>query len=126
MSNSSLPGGVPRSALNCVSRKTIQNMEEAGAPAGDIAFARATRESTEANHVAFHRAYISQYNPRDPWREPNNWIMHPTNYAYGGGHRSPEYMAHMFSQLNHPVILYGPQFYVQPPMQPYVVFQTPY
>ena len=113
-----------RSQMNCVSSKTIRKMEEKGAPEEHIAHAKATQYSMDANEVAFHRAYIQQYNRADPWREPNNWVMHPTNYQFGGGHRSPQYIGQMLGTLGQPVVIYGPAFTLHPSMQPHVVFNT--
>ena len=74
-------------------------------------------KSTLPGDVAIHRSFIQNYNPTDPWRQPNNWVMHPMDYQFGPGQSSPQYIGGMFSQLP------GPPFAVNPYMNPYVVFR---
>lgn len=106
-----------------MSNKTIQRMETGGASEADVAFARNTQYSTDANDVARHREYINRYNGGDPYRELNNWVMHPQSYQYGYGARSPQQIGIMMSQLPGPVYLSGPSFTVHPAMSPYVQFR---
>jgi len=42
--------------------------------------------------------------------EPNNFVMHPANYNFGAGQRSPEHIAFMLAQANGPVYIAGPTF----------------
>lgn len=107
----------------CVSDKTISSMKARGASKQDITYAQETQYSMDANDVARHRAYINQYNRGDPWREPNNFIMHPDSYQFGSGHRSPQYIGQMFSTLPVGAVnIAGPQFHLHPQISPYVYF----
>lgn len=107
-----------------LSSKTISRMERKGASNEDIAYAKQTQFSMDANDVARHRGYINQYNGYDPWREPNNFMLHPSNYQFGtSGHTSPQFIGGMLSTLPiGSVNINGPQFYVHPSMSPYVYF----
>ena len=54
----------------------------------------------------------TNYQFSDPWREPNNFVMHPTNYQFnvpGKPNTSPQYIGGMFSTLQQPVYINGPQ-----------------
>jgi hypothetical protein len=108
-----------------MSDKTIQKMEKGGATAEQINFARQTQMSMDPRHVVHHRALIDQYNPGDPWRQPNNFVMHPMNYQFGPGQLSPQYIGGMLSTLPQPVVMSGPQFPIHPAISPYIVF-NPY
>lgn len=107
----------------CLSNKTIRRMEEKGASQAKIDYARRTQYSTDPRDVRFHREYILDYNPGDPWREPNNFVLHPYSYQFGDGHRSPQFIGGMFNTLGQPVVFNGPPGYVHPAIAPYVVFR---
>lgn len=107
-----------------LSNKTINNMKKQGASSADINFATHTQHSTDANDVARHREYINRYNGGDPYRELNNWVMHPQSYQYGYGSRSPQQIGMMMGQLPGPVYINGPSFGVHPAMSPYVQFRS--
>jgi hypothetical protein len=101
-----------RQQLCCVDSRTITNMEEQGASQEAIDFAKRTQYSTDPDHVRRHRGYIKSYNNDDPWREPNNFILHPDNYEFdvkGRPNTKPEYIGQMFSTLQAPVYIDGPQ-----------------
>ena len=85
----------------CVDHRTIKNMEQRGASQNQIDWAKKTQYSTDARDVARHRELINKYNPGDPWREPNNFILHPDSYRFGSGNRSPEFIGGMFGTLQH-------------------------
>lgn len=106
----------------CLSNRTIENMRRGGASDKDIQFAVDTQWSTDARDVARHREYIVDYNPGDPWREPNNFILHPASYEFGSGRRSEQFIGDMFSQLPAPVVIHGPAFALHPALAPHVVF----
>lgn len=106
-----------------VSLKTISKMETGGANQEQIDYALATHNSTDPRDVIHHRAMINQYNPSDPWRQPNNFIMHPQDYTFRSGESSAESIGEFFSTLPAPVQFNGPSFYVHPSIQPYVVFR---
>jgi len=114
--------------LTCaVSHETIEKMEEGGVSQADIDYARETMWSMDQRDVVNHRTFIKDYNPGDPWKQPNHFVMHPRNYRFGEGETSPEYIGNMLSQLPEPVQLSGPQFQfpenVRPHIEPYVVFR---
>lgn len=106
----------------CVSHKTIENMESGGAPQAHIDYARQTQNSMDPRDVVFHRKYIKDYNPQDPWREPNNFVLHPLDYKFGKGNSSPEYIGGMLGTLPDPVHMSCPETELHPAIQPYVVF----
>lgn len=106
-----------------MSNKTLHKMEAKHASSEDMAYARATQYSMDANDVRRHREYINQYNYNDPFREANNWALHPQSYHFGTGTRSPEQIGHMFSLLPQPVYMNGPVFAVHPALSPYVQFR---
>jgi hypothetical protein len=108
-----------------MSGKTIQKMERGGATVEEINFAKRTQMSMDPRDVIYHRDMINRFNPSDPWRQPNNYIMHPMNYQFGTGQLSPEYIGGMLSRLPEPVVMYGPQFPIHPAISPFVVF-NPY
>jgi len=106
----------------CVTPETIDKMRSGGASYEDIRFAQRTMNSTDANDVARHRDYINRYNPSDPWKQPNNFIMHPSNYQFGSGNSSPQYIGGMFSTLQEPVVIHGPRFAVPIEIEGHVIF----
>jgi len=107
----------------CVSSQTIDNMQQQGAPSDLIEFAKNTQNSMDANNVARHRDLIKQYNPSDPWKTSNDFVMHPANYRFGQtGNTSPEYIARMLGTLNQPVQIYGPPINLPLVMLPHIVF----
>lgn len=108
-----------------VSNKTIEKMESGGASSAEIQFAKDTQFSMDPRHVTYHRKFIDDYNKSDPWMQPNNFVMHPTNYMFGQGQTFPQYIGGMLSTLPQPVIMYGPQIPLHPAINPYVVFQPP-
>ena len=105
-----------------MSKKTIQRMEQGGASESDVRYARETQRSMDVRDVTRHREFIIQYNGGDPWREPNNYVMHPNSYIFGQGNRSPQYIGQMYSQLGQPILIAGPPFNVNPHIAPYVQF----
>jgi hypothetical protein len=64
--------------------ETIRQMELKNAPAADLKHAKESMKSMHALDVVRHRGYIKQYNPTDPWRNPNNFVFHPMDYQFGG------------------------------------------
>jgi hypothetical protein len=109
--------------MNAVSIETIERMEKGGASQESINFARRTQNSMDPRDVAIHRGYINSYNPGDPWREPNNFVMHPTNYQFnvpGRPNTSPQYIGGMFSTLPGPVYINGPQIMFPSNTGPYI------
>jgi hypothetical protein len=105
-----------------LSKKTIQKMKSKGASSDDINFAQSTQHSLNPDHVRIHRSYIKHYNPYDPWREPNNFIMHPADYQFGPGQRSPQYIGGFIEQHG-PMYITAPPFMLPPQIAPHVVFR---
>jgi len=105
-----------------LSNKTIERMAEGGASSAEVRYARESQHSMDVRDVSRHREFINQYNGGDPWREPNNYVMHPNSYHFGTGHQSPQYIGGMFAQHGQPIMIAGPQFAVNPHIAPYVQF----
>jgi len=106
-----------------LSNKTIENMKNRGAPSEEIRYATQTQFSMDPNDVRVHRGYINQYNPSDPWKQPNNFVMHPNNYIFGGGQTSPQYIGGMLGTLPGPVYMSGPPQVFHPAINPYIVYR---
>lgn len=106
-----------------LSAETIKKMKTGGASQAEISYAKKTKDSMNTMDLARHRAFIKQYNPHDPWRNANNFVMHPTDYAFGPyGPTSPQAIGGMLSQLPGPVYIAGPSFSLPGAISPYVVF----
>jgi hypothetical protein len=75
-----------------LSQQTIATMEARSLAEIELAFVRATANSLDPYHVRIHRALIDRYNPSDPHRAVNNFVMHPMDYRFGPGEviRIPE------------------------------------
>jgi hypothetical protein len=106
-----------------LSNKTIRKMEQKGASKADVEYARRTQFSMDRADVDVHRHYIKEYNPCDPWREPNNFVMHSRDYQFGQGNRSPQFIGGMLSTLPQPVYMAGPNYQFHPAVAPYIVFR---
>jgi len=107
---------------NGLSATTIDNMRKGGASTADINFATQTQNSMDPRDVARHRTYINQYNPRDPFRSANNFVMHPQDFQFGPGANSPQAIGGVLGTLPGPVYISGPAFPLHPSMTPHVTF----
>lgn len=98
-------------------------MVKGGASQEEIDYVRRTQGSMDPRDVVRHRYFINEYNPGDPWRQPNNFVLHPQNYTYGPGRESPQYIGQMLSTLPiGSVNVQGPQFNLPSQIKPYVYF----
>lgn len=105
-----------------ISQSTIERMKSGGASSDQIGFAQDTMFSMDPSNVAIHRAYINDYNPSDPYRQANNFSMHPLNYQFGPGPTSPESIGNVLSTLPAPMRIAGPGFSLPVAISPYVNF----
>lgn len=104
-------------------------MRRAGAPQADINYLMLTKDSMARDDVAVHRDLINRYNWNDPWREVNNFALHPVNYRYGQtGASSPAELARMLEihrrETGEPILISGPARYksIDPLLRPHVQF----
>lgn len=111
--------------MGAMSIDTINNMRKGGANQADINYAIATQNSMDPGDVRRHRAYINQYNPGDPFRPANNFVMHPTDYRFGTGVNSPQSIGAVLGTLPGPVFISGPAFPMHPAIAPHVTFGYP-
>ena len=98
-------------------------MGNQGATPAQIDFAKQTQFSMDPRDVSIHRDYINQFNPQDPWRQPNNFVMHSSNYQFGPGQSSPQSIGTMLGTLPGQVQIAGPPFMLNPYISPHVVFR---